>query len=273
MEIFTIAIYCFLDDFLQKINPQTLDKRRQLNDAQIITIVVLSAKYFYGNQTTACEYLKAHYGFQIPHKSNFNRMLHRLADLMVHLFRQLGLLFQHLNLESVYIIDSFPVPVCKNIRIAGAKIVQGEAFRGYNASKREYFFGFKVHLISTVEGIPVDYIVTVGSIHDNTAFQMMDISLPPQSHLYGDSAYLNQDIAQNLWEEGQIRLKAATKSNSVVKNTWAQELENKYFRKRIENSFAEINAKFPKKIHAVTPEGFLIKILGFIIMFALDKQF
>jgi hypothetical protein len=273
MKIFTLAIYCFLDDLLQKMDCETLDKRRKLNDAQIITIVILSAKYFYGNQTSACAYLQAHYGFQMPDKSNFNRMLHRLTNLMADIFFQLGLIFKHLNLESVYIIDSFPVPVCKNIRIAGAKILQGEEFRGYNASKREYFYGFKVHLISTAEGIPVEFMVSAGSIHDNTALQIMDIHLPANSDLYGDAAYLNQEICQNLLEFEQIRLKAATKSNSVLKNTWAQELENKYFRKRIENSFAEVNAKFPKKIHAVTAEGFLIKILGFILMFCLDKHF
>jgi hypothetical protein len=63
-----------------------------------------------------------------------------------------------------------------------------------------------------------------------------------------------------------------------VKNTWAEELENRYYRKTIENTrvayrFAEINAKFPKKIHAVTAKGFLLKILCFIIMYILDKQF
>lgn len=49
-------------------------------------------------------------------------------------------------------------------------------------------------------------------------------------------------------------------------DTYAEELEKKYFRKRIENTFADINAKFPKKIHAVTAVGFLLKILIFIIL-------
>ena len=63
----------------------------------------------------------------------------------------------------------------------------------------------------------------------------------------------------------QIKLKAATKKNTVEKNSWAEELENKYFRKVIENTFSEITAKFPKKIHAVTSAGLLLKILIAII--------
>lgn len=140
---FTIAIYCFLDDLLLKFNDKKIDKRRKLKNSQVITTVILSTKYFYGNQVAACSYLETHYGFDIPHKSNFNRILHSLTDLMADLFFYLGLIFKVLNLQSVYIIDSFPIAVCKNIRIYRSKLIKGEEFRGYNASKREYFYGFK----------------------------------------------------------------------------------------------------------------------------------
>ncbi len=100
----------------------------------------------------------------------------------------------------------------------------------------------------------------------------MAVDLPPSSDLYGDSAYLNQEQKEWLASEG-IRLKAATKNNSLVKNTWIEELENKYYRKRVENTFADLTAKFPKKIHAVTSEGLLLKILLYVIMIILDKQF
>ena len=273
MKDFTIAIYCFVDDLLLKIDGKQLDKRRKLTNAQLITTVILSAKYFYGNQTSACSYLKSHHGFDIPNKSNFNRILHSLSDLIADIFFYLGMIFKDLNINSVYLIDSFPVSVCKNIRINRSKIVKGREFRGYNASKREYFYGFKVHVITTGNGIPVEFMVTSGNIHDNTAFQAMDINLPPNSDLYGDAAYINETHKVLLAEFQQIRLKAATKNNSKERNTWAQELENRYYRKPIENTFAQITAKFPKKVHAVTAKGFLLKILIFIIMFCLDKQF
>lgn len=273
MKDFTIAIYCFLDDLVLKINPKPFDNRRKLTDPQVITTVVLAAKYFYGNQASACGYLQSHYGFTMPDKSNFNRILHKLADLMAELFRQLGLIVKHLNLSSSYIIDSFPVPVCKNIRIRGAKLLSDKTYRGYNASKREYFYGFKVHLITTAQGLPIEYLVTAGSVHDNTAFQGMAIDLPAGSDLYGDAAYLNQEIKDLLLDFKGVTLKAATKRNTLIRNTWADELENRYYRKRIENTFADITAKFPRKLHAVTAKGFLLKILCFIIMFILDKQF
>lgn len=271
MKDFTIAIYCFIDDLLQKIEKKELDSRRKLNDAQVITIAIVSARFFYGNQATACTYLREHFGFNIPDKSNFNRILHSLSDLISELFYHLSAVFKYLNLESVYIIDSFPVPVCKNIRISRSKIVKGEEFRGYNASKKEYFYGFKVHLISTGEGMPVEFLITAGSIHDNTALQMMAVDLPENSDLYGDSAYINAEIKALLAEFQRIRIKAATKKNSKVRDTWAEELENKYFRKPIETTFSQVTYNFPKKIHAVTSDGFLLKLLIAIIALILHK--
>ncbi len=271
MEDFTIAIYCFIDDLVKRISSKPAHHNRKLVDSQVITLLIVSSKYFYGNQTSAASYLKDYQGFNIPDKSNLNRHIHSLSDLMATLFSTFGSIFKELNLESVYLIDSFPVPVCRNIRISRSKIVKGAEYRGYNASKREYFYGFKVHVITTGTGIPVEFLVTPGVRHDNAAFQMMDVNLPANSDLYADAAYLHEEFKELHLLFDQIRLKAATKSNTIVKNTWMEELENKYFRKTIENTFADISAKLPKKIHAVTAKGFLIKILVYMIMICLEK--
>ena len=47
MTDYTIAIYCFTDDYLKIVQPHKADARRTTNDAQILTIGILSAQYFY----------------------------------------------------------------------------------------------------------------------------------------------------------------------------------------------------------------------------------
>lgn len=44
-------------------------------------------------------------------------------------------------------------------------------------------------------------------------------------------------------------------------------------RKRIETVFSQITGLFPRHIHAVTLDGFLLKVTLFVIAFALDKAF
>ena len=67
--------------------------------------------------------------------------------------------------------------------------MKGRAYHGYNASKREYFYGFKIQVITTADGIPVEYFIGAGSFHDVTAFKSMNINLPQGSTMYLDSAY------------------------------------------------------------------------------------
>jgi hypothetical protein len=143
MRDFSAAIYCFIDDLLKKTQNISMDSRRKLSNAQVITTVIISAKYFYRNQHAACVYLHGHWGFNMPDKSNFNRILHRISNLITQLFYHLSAIFKYLNLESVYIIDSFPVPICKNIRISRSKLLKGEEFRDYNASKKRIFMDLR----------------------------------------------------------------------------------------------------------------------------------
>lgn len=44
-------------------------------------------------------------------------------------------------------------------------------------------------------------------------------------------------------------------------------------RKRIETTFSQIKAMFPRHIHAVTSRGFQLKVSLFVIAFALQKAF
>ena len=76
----------------------------------------------------------------------------------------MGHLWKTLDAQGVYVIDSFPVAVCDNIRIRRAKLYRHETYRGYQASKRRYFYGLKIHLMVTSAGQPVECVLTPGSV-------------------------------------------------------------------------------------------------------------
>ena len=73
-------------------------------------------------------------------KSGFCKRVHKIASLLMWMFLKVGRLFKYVHAALEYIIDSFPVKVCHNIRISLSKLLKGEQYRGYNASKREYFY-------------------------------------------------------------------------------------------------------------------------------------
>lgn len=270
MEDFTIAIYCFLDDYLKIGHPKE-GFRRKSSDSQIITTALVAARFFGGNFTKARYYLKEVHGFEFPHKSNFNRHLHRLSQTVSSIFFAFGQFLKQFNTTKEYLIDSFPVAVCKNIRIKRCKLLDNEAFRGKNTSKREYFYGFKIQVITTANGIPVEFFICAGSYHDITAFKSMNIDLPEGSKLFADSAYNDYEFEDSYKELELIDLKVERRSNSKRLDTLFQKIYKKFMRKRIETTFSEITAFFPRKIHAVTTQGFILKLILFIFAYSLNR--
>lgn len=266
----TIAIYCFLDDFLRATGQQT-DPNCKVNDAQVMTTALLSTLFFYGNQASAMKYVVDHQGFNGLDKSQFNRRLHRLTAQLLSIFRAVGTTLKELNTACRYLMDSFPVVVCDNIRIKRSRLLEGEAYRGYSASKRRYFYGFRVQVITTEAGVPVDFHVFAGSFVDVTDWQCMNLDLPTGSELYADSGYTDYQIEDLLLECEQVSLRTVRKSNSKRQDSPSLAFLKKHFRRRIETVFSQIKAGFPAHIHAVTAEGFLLKITLFIIAFTFDN--
>src|SRR5215212_12250128 len=113
-----VALYCITDDLLKAIG-HTDDRRRGLTDAEVITTALTASLYFSGNLEHARHFMKQS-GFmpRMLSKSRLCRRLHMVEELAVSLFHQLGWLLKQANASTQYLLDSFPVAVCDNIRIA-----------------------------------------------------------------------------------------------------------------------------------------------------------
>jgi Transposase DDE domain len=177
-----LTIYCLCADVV-KATGHTDAPQQRMSDAEVISTGLVAMLCFRGNFESARALLRA--PRYIPHmlsRSRLNRRLHRLQELLLTLFELVGETWKHLNTESVYIIDSFPIAVCDNYRIPRAKLYKHEAHRGYIARKKRYFYGLKMHLMVTNEGQPVECFLTPGSSSDVRArsctFSLRIIQLP-----------------------------------------------------------------------------------------------
>jgi Transposase DDE domain len=173
-----ITVYAITDDLLRAIGHKE-DSRRDMSDAEIITTALIAAMFFDGNHAKACSYMKDHKF--IPNmldKSRFNRWLHSISMLINDLFHQIGMILKETSNCTEYLLDSFPVPICDNIRIFHVKLIKSEDFRGYIASKKRYFYGVKVQLLTTKSGIPVEFVFMPGSVADVRALNSLPLNLP-----------------------------------------------------------------------------------------------
>ena len=268
------TIYCLCDEFLKAMDLRD-DPQTQMTTAEVMSVPLVAAGCFSGNIERTRRFL-SEYGYMpnMISKSRLNRRMHAIApELWRTLFALLAELFKERNTEGSYVVDSLPVAICDNIRISRCKLypleAQGESFRGYIPSKRRYFYGLRVHLVVSGRGEPVEFSLAAGSVADISVFKEMHLDLPEGSIIHADKGYTDYDYEDLLKEVG-LHLKTQRKKNSKRPMPAWEEFLSKPIRRYIETVFSGLSAMFSRKIHAVTPRGFELKIVCFLLALSIQ---
>lgn len=199
----TVAMYCVLDDLIRFTRPAgTLPPAsgRRLTDAQVLTTALVAARFFGGNLVVAKHHMAQHWGQNWLDKSGFTRRLHALTDMLLAHFARVGEVLKHLHPEARYVLDSFPVAVCHNTRIPRCKLLMGKAYHGRCASKRSWFYGLKVQVVATSDGLPVEFYIRAGAESEQTGRRGLLLDLPAGSVLYTDAGYTDY-VTEDLFNE------------------------------------------------------------------------
>jgi hypothetical protein len=264
MDTQIVAVFCLCDDMLKAIQ-HSEDPQCQINDAEVMTTAIVAALYYGGNMEKARAHMQE-YGY-IPKmlgKSRFNRRFHRVADLFLSLFSLLGETWKALNESSIYVIDSFPIAACDNYRICRCHLYRGETWRGYQSSKRRYYYGLKIHLLITQQGQPVEFFLSPSSYSDTCALKVFSFDLPEGAKVTGDKAYTDY-VVEDVMNEANVALCSLRKSNSKRPvPPYIHYLVSSY-RKMVETTGSLIEQLLPKHIHAVTARGFETKVALFVL--------
>ena len=264
MDTEIIAVYCLCDDMLKAMH-HIEDRQRQMSDAEVMTTAIVAAHYFGGNIESARGLLtQRKYIPAMLSRSRLNRRLHRVKKYFLTLFARLAEHWKALNSESLYVIDTFPVAACDQYRILRMRLYQGEAPRGYTASKRRYFYGLKIHLLVTVQGQPVEFFLTPGSCADVTGLQWFDFELPEGAEIYADKAYNDYRVEDELADLGIYLLPLRKKNSKRPHPPWLTAWISMH-RKVVETAGSLIQRAMPKSIHAVTAAGFEMKVVLFVL--------
>jgi len=274
MDDTIITTYYLCDEFLKAIGHHD-DQQVRLSTAEVMSVALVAATFFGGNVEASRSFLDE-YGYiqKAISKSRFNRRLHAIdSSLWQQLFDLLAEVFKQNNPDQSYVVDSLPVAVCDNIRIRRSKLYplqeHGEAFRGYIASKRRYFYGLRVHLVSTASGEPVEFILAAASEADISLFKELKLELPEGAIICADKGYTDYHY-EDLLEDVGLHLKTQRRKRSKREMPAWVEFLSKPIRQYIETVFSKLSAMLAGKIHAVTPRGFELKIVCFLLAFSIQ---
>jgi len=247
MELESVYIYCLCDEILKKFqisdNPQS-----KMTNAEILSFVAIASIY------PNCDYKKTrmialslrHYRFILSH-SRLIRRIHAIPKEVLHLvFLVLRETLRDENCMK-YIVDSFPVITCQNNKTYRCRLVRSKEYLGYTASKKSYFFGIKVHMITDINGVPIEFLITPGSESDSAAFREFTFDLPEQSVILADRAYTDYQFEDDLREFSNINLIAKRKENAKRQHTSEDAESLRKNRNRIETCFTFDCSRSPLK--------------------------
>jgi IS5 family transposase len=252
--LYIVTVYVVLADSLPQIGYQD-DVRCQVTAAEVLTVAVIAARYFQNHYERAL-YIMVERG-DIPHlsMSRFNRRLHQLLGWLQRLARQVR---QPIQLKHVYLIDAFPLPVCKRVRQHRCGKVRGEAFVGRCEAKREWFFGYKLHWCCDVTGVPVVFTLRPARRHERSAVSVLLSHLPQGATVVGDGAYVSRKRSA-FWHERSIRL-VAKRYGRMSPNT-PEERDLLAHRQMIETVHSQLESMGLQRLRAHTRSGFWLKVI------------
>ena len=167
--------------------------------------------------------------------------------------------------ENVFIIDSIPVPVCKIAREKSSKVCR-ECFetapdKGYSAVNKAWYFGYKLHLVTSVRGVFHSMDLSKASVHDIHYLKNVKHTGLDHFTLIGDKGYLSKSYQLDLFSSCGITIKTPLRNNQQSKQHFEPVFRK--CRKRIETLFAQLCDQFMlKRNYAKSLLGLSVRLLA-----------
>jgi hypothetical protein len=149
----------------------------------------------------------------IPSQSRFNRRRRNLMQA-INLIRKMILGSLDLSQDRQCIMDSLPVPVVQ-FHLVPSSTGDWKAYAatyGKAVTKKQTFFGYRLHLLITMSGLILDFELSSANCSDlDAGFELLGEHTDLE--VLGDKAYISAPKAAELWEKNRIRLRTIPRSN------------------------------------------------------------
>jgi hypothetical protein len=218
---FCLWVYCIVDEVSLQL--RSLLRRpgpgpTTCSDSELIAMTIIGECRGWDLETAMLSHWREHRDLfpTLPSQSRFNRRRRNLA-LVVNAIRQAILHVLDVAQDSFSVIDSLPVPALSFHLVPQSTAdwdVHDAAF-GHCASKKQTFYGYKLHLLLTVGGVIVDFDLAPANATDlEVGTEMLE------GHtgriVFGDKAYISEPVQTRLREEHGVRLVTLPRANQRV---------------------------------------------------------
>ena len=177
-ELFLI-LYCIIDDLYPEVAPDWVRLRNgadrmEMTDSEIITLSVMQEGRSNDSELSFHRVVRKDYLGLFPDLICRSRYHRRRKDLMGIQREMLRLLMNRLRLLAMWLsIDSAPITTAESPRWKSAQMAIWAAEAGFSPSKRQFFLGFRLHLLVSNTGAICDFVLSPANVGERDVAQHM----------------------------------------------------------------------------------------------------
>jgi hypothetical protein len=224
LDTLATALYATTDDLLKE-RPDLAPWRPQvgiapqLSDAELVTLAVMQAMLGFTSEAKWLRHARArlrHLFPYLPQQPGYNKRLRKAAGLMRSIYRILATDTSVWS-DDVWVVDSTPVECGRSRETVKRSDLAGWAEYGYCASHSRFFWGLRLHLVCTLQGLPVAFALTGAKADERETLLDLLAAEPdilhnrPGQTLIGDKNYFGGPFERELAEQGAQLLRPTRK--------------------------------------------------------------
>jgi len=271
LDTLATALYARADDLLKSCPERCPARPRvgiapRITDAELVTLAVLQALLGHTSEARwlrfAADRLRHLFPY-LPQQPGYNKRLRRLAATLNWLLTALAA-DTSMWTDDVWVVDSTPVECARSRDAVRRSELAGWAEYGYCASHSRYFWGLRLHLVATLQGLPIGYALTGAKADERQTLLDLLADDPalaasrPGQILIADKAYFGRDFEATLAGGGIELLRRARKGEP-------ERPGGRFFkplRQTVESIFDTLKAQLDLERHGGhTPTGVLVRVL------------
>jgi len=207
LDTLIVALYVQVDDlFLMVGARQGPGRPPRLSDSELVCLAVAQVLLECNSERRWLRFAGSRLGHLFPYlpgQSAYNKRLRAAARLLAHAIRHLAGLTPSWW-DQLRLLDSTPVPCGASRETVKRSELAGWANYGYCASHSRFFWGLRLHLLTTPDGAVVAWVLANPKLGDReVAEAMLEHSpLRPGLLIIADKGYAGQEFEDLVRELG-----------------------------------------------------------------------
>ena len=236
----------------------------EFSDSEVMTLMLAQDFIPYPGETQYLGYIRANYQREFPKlvdQSQYNRRARGLRQL-VEMLRREWLAELGVVDPTCLLVDTKPIPVLGYKRTKSHSAFAGRAGYGHCAARQLNYFGYKLVMLTRLDGLPVVYDLVAANTDEREAAEVV-LQRVRDCDIFGDKGFLGDEWQADIQRRTGNRVWTAKRANQALQNPPEFDRLLNSIRERIEGTFHCIQntGRNIERLLAKTVQGLCTRVI------------